>query len=753
MKFLALDRHAVKEIISIRTLQSADYFEGNSLVKFLKGECDFNLDNKLKGVKQGQGMFLFSREKDPDRLLVFDLGEFKGFQKTPQEIISIIQKTCRLAIKLWNKIGFSPCERLIYGTTYIALLPLQFNPGKSYKVLLDKSPDAKRQETRGDQHFLVFADCYGNTELVPKMAPLREAEKEFHNIKIEDYYEIYDGQESDFDYIQIVDIGKNGNSNQSPLMGMEFWRNNLTDTQKKFVFNDRLGPDVLKGAAGTGKTLSLALRAINNLCNASDNNREMKSAFITHSIATKNYIETLVSANGGSAFLNGELRQKIHVTTLQEWCLDNLGAKIATTEYLDKDALESKNTQLLYISEAYDDFLINDFESSKNFISDELVFFLENNDPWTISVYLQNEISTYIKGRADQEFNSYKKLQRSSNSIPLVKEEDFSTIFHIFNNYQSKLEDLNLFDSDDITVTALQETSTPIWKRRKKTEGYDVLYIDETHLFNVNELSLFHNLLKKDSTSIIFTIDRTQATGDSSIAASDVAEAIHIKGMSHDNYGFETVFRCSNQIISLGGCILASGATLFSQLENPLSTVTGGFTVQEEARCSTPYLVEVSGENNVISETFLQVNELSKKLQISKSQVLIVPSCDEMVSLIKNYQSKNNIEVSYIENRGDYSVVDSAKENNAYLVGAMDYIGGLEFPAVVIVGMDKEKFPPKSSRTNEANHFIKYSSYNRLYVAITRAKYAVAFISDKSFGVSETLSNAIEEELISLVRS
>jgi hypothetical protein len=46
-----------------------------------------------------------------------------------------------------------------------------------------------------------------------------------------------------------------------------------------------------------------------------------------------------------------------------------------------------------------------------------------------------------------------------------------------------------------------------------------VLYIDETHLFNENELSLFHNLLKQDATNIVFTIDRSQAATDSAIDA------------------------------------------------------------------------------------------------------------------------------------------------------------------------------------------------------------------------------------------
>ncbi len=56
------------------------------------------------------------------------------------------------------------------------------------------------------------------------------------------------------------------------------------------------------------------------------------------------------------------------------------------------------------------------------------------------------------------------------------------------------------------------------------TAGFDIMYIDETHLFNINELSLFHNLLKPNSNHIVFTMDRSQATGDTTITKEDVAK-------------------------------------------------------------------------------------------------------------------------------------------------------------------------------------------------------------------------------------
>ena len=47
------------------------------------------------------------------------------------------------------------------------------------------------------------------------------------------------------------------------------------------------------------------------------------------------------------------------------------------------------------------------------------------------------------------------------------------------------------FDMDDVVLTTVSRLDTPIWKRRRVREGYDAIFIDETDLFNMNELSVF----------------------------------------------------------------------------------------------------------------------------------------------------------------------------------------------------------------------------------------------------------------------
>ena len=89
-----------------------------------------------------------------------------------------------------------------------------------------------------------------------------------------------------------------------------------------------------------------------------------------------------------------------------------------------------------------------------------------------------------------------------------------------------------------------------------------------------------------------------------------------------------------------------------------------------------------------------------------------------------------------------------AAEENSYVIGGIEYIGGLEFSAVIIIGADSDKFPEQSNYNGESLHFINYSSFNKLYVAITRAKYQVAFVTEKTQKLSPLLETAYREGLV-----
>lgn len=101
-----------------------------------------------------------------------------------------------------------------------------------------------------------------------------------------------------------------------------------------------------------------------------------------------------------------------------------------------------------------------------------------------------------------------------------------------------------------------------------------------------------------------------------------------------------------------------------------------------------------------------------------------------------------------MQSRNDYSVIDKARADNKFVVSGIDFVGGLEFNAVFIIGVDKGRVPPEANAKGEVNQFISYAWHNRMYVAISRAKYFVSLYGNAIKGKSGVLDMAVENHIV-----
>ena len=114
-----------------------------------------------------------------------------------------------------------------------------------------------------------------------------------------------------------------------------------------------------------------------------------------------------------------------------------------------------------------------------------------------------------------------------------------------------------------------------------------------------------------------------------------------------------------------------------------------------------------------------------------------------------SYATAKNKPVTVLKNRGDYSRVKEASRSGHMIVGHADYVGGLEFNAVVIVGVDKGRVPSESKVADaDTRNFARYAAHNRLYVAASRARLGLELIGVKGRGRSEVLDAAFKANLV-----
>lgn len=755
MNYIYISYDAIVEITSTHKLQSADFNESAMLCQAIRGEVDDWTYGLLNFKLTDKGAFFFSREKQIKKGIVFDLTTFKGFDGAKDDaVLTIFQKVLKFALRYFAMLPATSCEKHIGDKAIVFPFPFSATVN-SYRILIDKKPEVRRLEKRDKQFLFVYSAGFSeNISIDPNYQNLTKAIEEgaevckvnnSSNIDV-NTPEILSLSTTNLDKCQDLSINEN--------IGFDNWTHYLTNVQKEFVIKPIVGPERLEGAAGTGKTLVMILRCINLLRISSQKNEILHIIFITHSSSTKNQIQEIFNSN----CLEYEIyMDRVHsntsivFTTLQEWCINFLGSDLGSTEYLDRDAQDSKFLQKMYLEDSLDKSIEQELPTYKSFCSKEFLTFLEQTPREHLIEMLQHEVSVTIKGRAGESLEKYKSLPRLKYSIPCKNEGDLNFLYLIFSKYQDALKLTNQFDSDDIVLTALGQLNTPIWRRRRERDAYSCVFVDETHLFNLNELSIIHNLTNtKDNNNIIFTIDKSQAVGDRGLVDEALFEALGLENIDlNDSKKLKTIFRSSPEIVNVAFNILANGATLFTNFENPMDKVSFNFIEKNEKISKTPQYILKENDEQIINEAFVCAEKLKKELATQNSKILIVACTEIMFNKLEKFAKESHKPVELLKSRGDIQTVNNASKTNRFLVAGIDFVGGLEFDAVIVVGVDKGRVPLSSNEDfSQSFHFSNYSWHNKMYVAITRAKYAVVFIGDKARGVSSLLESCVNNGLV-----
>lgn len=752
MKALFIEEEALRNLVARRDFQSGEFEKALQLTNLIRNDqvAESRLDD-MAITTHKEVTFVYSKKKiNLNKAIIFDFNYLKDFLELEQEeFITVFQKILKCTLKSWEKLSFNNVTEKNISDNHIILFPFPYSNLNPFKVLLNSAPDSNYTLKRNMTYMYVANAGHGEFPLQYKKINIKAIKEEAETICIIDKPSVTNFDASAvIDSLSVTELGEITDKKNS-YIDYDKWMHLLTFNQKKFVTKFFNGNERLEGAAGTGKTLTLVLRAIYLYRQYQAKGEEFHIIFVAHSIATKKHLQNMIQTHcpDETAFQRLHSKQSITITTLQEWCTEYLGNRIGISEVIDLDAQETKDSQILFLKEVYEQCLKNDFQSYKPKCSERFINFLENTDQDIILELLQNEISVSIKGRAKENFETYKTLSRLECTIPLNANGDYNFLFLVFEKYQQILFELGYFDNDDISLSALGQLDTPIWRRRRKEIGFDAILIDETHLFSYNELSLFHYLSKSPTTTrIIYAVDKTQAIGDRGLSKKVLEDSLRIETDKEEDTKYKTVFRSSPEIINLAFSVLTSGTNMFVNFENPLKKISFSFIDSEEKKSKPPIYILKTSDDDIIESAFTHADNLAKELACSKNNILITSTSNELLKKLEKRAQNQHKPCVFLTRRGDMEVVKAAEESKRYILGFIDYVGGLEFDGVIIIGVDKGRVPPMDS--TERLTYQSYAWHNRMYVALTRAKYSVILIGNKSRTVSPFFENAIKENKI-----
>lgn len=768
LKYLLFDQNAINVYINTWTLQSIAYSQGCQFVRHLRGQASSELfeNTVIEHVDNGV-LFVGRPSSEPDRsrakrIFCINLQTCNILAESDDGVLlTIVQKVFRTCVKIWNRQPFSNSER-IYETKSIVF---PFAISDKRRIVIERSSsilEMDQLKNRGIE-FPLLAYKYSdeepssveekiNTQIL-KTAGKLYATKYY---ELQQKFEVPSEEKHAKDTSALVQIRANTAVERDDFI---FWpyakqMDSLTSAQRSVVESAVLNAPIrIDGAAGTGKTMSLIMRAYHLLLDMKRQSKSYKIIFLAHSISTCQRNRSVFELYPESDyFMNPDSPQHIIFATLLSFCAEFVNIPLDIV--VEKDAGDAKTYQLLLIEGIVQEAKrSNEIRTLRHLLSPELydLFDEEKTATNVLCAMLQHEFSIQIKGRTDCLIDSYYDLPPIPNGLPCKSKADKEFIFSLFCRYQDALRSTGSFDVDDITLEALSHLNAPVWRRNRIEAGYDYIIADEMHLFNINEQSIFHYLTRdpgQKDIPICFALDRSQAIGDRGDVSNDYAETAFGK-VVRNNYN--TVFRNSPQIERLCASIAASGTLMFHEhFVDPYCKTHCVFTQEEEEKSTQPILHLYNNDEDMVASLRNHVDNIVHHLQCKPSEIVIISFEPTLLS------DKGVETISSILHR-QCVLLDTNQTNQLHLLKGGDVIlsspyaiNGLEFKAVILVGVDEGRVPQTSGTSDISEHFIKYSAFNLLYLAASRAKYELIMLGNNLKGRSSCLDHSIASGYISI---
>lgn len=310
MKYLYVDQFAATELISERTLQSAEFGRGALFVDFLRSKVmKIFFNHKIMGFRQGEGCFIVSREGQKSNFIVFDYEEAPLLlSRDDNGVLLVLQKTLRFSIKIWENLKPSSHEKILSNNKAV-VFPYPIGMQTELRAVIDRNPDEKRRSKREDGSALLvykFADAEGDgVAEVARLTNFRKASEgrdAAYQTANEELSAFQHASQPGSKALAVTELEHAGLRSPAQQTGLSGWLPYLTSKQRDFVERTLDVPHRIEGPAGTGKTLCLVLKCLNTLESAANEKREHRALFIAHSEATKRSIENLFAMNDSVAF-------------------------------------------------------------------------------------------------------------------------------------------------------------------------------------------------------------------------------------------------------------------------------------------------------------------------------------------------------------------------------------------------------------------------------------------------------------------
>lgn len=532
------------------------------------------------------------------------------------------------------------------------------------------------------------------------------------------------------------------------------WIQVLTESQRGFVESDTTHSLKLRGPAGSGKTLALALKALRELYKSNDEARELRILFATHSWAIAEQVdETLRRLDERG--IAGE----IDVYPLLEIARERLPKEHSHDELglLGHDSLTGRRLQLERINRVVDYLAKGDWLAYRDDVSARFREAVEADADsseragliWDLMMEFASVLGAQGIFPGVQADRRYLALPRLSWMMPLGTEGEKRFVLRIYTAYVNELREEGVLTADQMINDFLSYLQTFTWNARRLSEGYDLVFVDELHLFSEQERLVLHYLARSadDYPQLFMALDPRQSPHEA-YGFSGTPTSQQESGEAEEQLGdvesveLSSIYRFTPEILEFIRHIHRSYPALDFGEDwhfDPESLQSERAASGEKPRL---YMYKNSAEE--IQAVLDRGAYLSRTTSRDSRVAIVVLETKKLANYVRVAETRVQPSFTVIRGRNDVESLRYARRS--VVLSAAEYTAGLQFSHVIVSGL-----PSVAERAPNAGYELR-RFLSLMYLAVSRASEVVELHTNEGCGdLPEIVDSALKNGFLDSV--
>lgn len=486
----------------------------------------------------------------------------------------------------------------------------------------------------------------------------------------------------------------------------EYWLTLLKPEQLQIV-NLPLDASIrVVGPAGSGKTLTLCMRAMRLSREESVIGGRKKILIVTHSWAMTERIDgILLALNDGRSSQNISVLPLLYILQYHSGSVGQVANSV-----LGEDSADGQRR----VIELLDRFLV-DVESkvtasARAAMSPHVARALAAPQ----SSHVRNEfvLDLYeeiigilspqgILPNDSDRVAEYLSTDRDDTMPPFKTRSDRDLCLKVFERLMEQLVDLGVITTDQLVLDSIRVFETFTWNVKRETDGYDFILIDELQLFDAQE-RLAVSLLSRAKPGMVFLSVEDPSQGLFS-AVNARSEALKTK---------DSIYLAETHRFRAG--LFEFISYLYSKF--PLNAMAIK-VAKSDSKVRKPRLIQLSGVGAVVDYCVGRAKEVT--IAKEKGRRICVVCVSGAEDAIYSGIRKAGLPVIHLSSFDDVELL--SYQRRAAVVSSWQFIGGTQFSDVVLV---------VSGLSRSSNAYAQLRELTAIYLGASRASSSLDVVCD-----------------------